>query len=62
MAIKRLIRPKKGRKVAGVCIGLANYFNVDVTLVRLLWVFMLIPGGIPGLIPYLICWIVIPSE
>jgi phage shock protein PspC (stress-responsive transcriptional regulator) len=60
--MKKLIRPIEGRKVAGVCIALANYFNIDVTLVRLLWVFALIPGGIPGLVPYLICCLVIPSE
>lgn len=60
--MKKLVRPKKGRKVAGVAIGLANYFNLDVTLVRLIWVFLLIPGGFPGLIPYLLCWLVIPEE
>lgn len=60
--IKRLTRPQKGRKIAGVAIGLANYFELDVVLVRLVWIFLLIPGGFPGLIPYIICWIVIPSE
>jgi phage shock protein C len=60
--VKRLVRPIKGRKIAGVALAFANYFNVDVTLVRLIWVFLLIPGGIPGLVPYLICWIIIPSE
>ena len=59
---KRLIRPYKGRKVAGVAQGMANYFGVDVTFVRLIWVLLLIPGGAPGLIPYLVCWLVIPSE
>lgn len=59
---KKLVRPLKGRMVAGVAMGLANYFNIDVTLVRLGWLFLLLPGGLPGLIPYLICWIVIPSE
>ena len=59
---KRLVRPKEGRVIAGVALAFANYFKIDVTLVRLLWVFFLIPGGIPGILPYLICWIVIPSE
>lgn len=62
MTVKRLIRPKAGRMIAGVCLGVANYFGIDVTLVRLVWVFLLIPGGLPGLIPYIICWIFIPSE
>jgi phage shock protein C len=60
--MKKLVRPKKGRRIAGVCIGIANYFKIDPTLVRLLWVILLIPGGIPGLLPYIICWIVIPEE
>ena len=59
---KRLIRPKKGRILGGVSLALANYFNIDVTLVRLIWVFLFIPGGLPGIIPYVIMWIVIPSE
>lgn len=59
---KRLRRPKKGRKIAGVALAWANYFDIDVVLVRLVWVFLLIPGGLPGIIPYLICWIVIPEE
>ncbi len=60
--MKKLMRPRAGRKIAGVCIGLANYFDLDVTLVRLIWVFLLLPGGLPGIIPYIICWITIPSE
>lgn len=60
--IKRLVRPKKGRKIAGVALAMANYFDVDVTFVRLIWIFLLIPGGLPGILPYLICWVVIPSE
>lgn len=60
--MKRLVRPKKGRKVAGVALAFANYFNLDVTLVRLIWVFLLIPGGFPGFIPYLLCWLVIPED
>lgn len=60
--MKKLIRPRQGRMVAGVAAAFANYFEVDVSLIRLLWVFAFIPGGIPGLVPYIICWIIIPSE
>lgn len=60
--LKRLVRPKKGRMVAGVARAFANYFSIDVVLIRLIWVFLFIPGGLPGLIPYIICWIVIPEE
>lgn len=60
--MRRLVRPKKGRIIAGVCLGLAKYFNVDVTLVRIVWVFLLFPGGLPGFFPYIIFWILIPGE
>lgn len=60
--MKKLIRPKKGRKIGGVALALANYFNIDVTLIRLIWVLLLIPGGLPGFIPYILCWFIIPSE
>lgn len=59
---KRLIRPKKGRVLGGVCLALANYFNIDVTIVRLIWIFLLLPGGLPGFLPYIILWIAIPDE
>ena len=60
--MKRLVRPKKGKKIAGVAMGIANYMKVDVVVIRLIWVFLLIPGGIPGLLPYAICWLVIPQK
>ena len=60
--MKKLIRPKQGRIVAGVALAFANYFSVDVTLVRLIWVVLLLPGGLPGVVPYIICWLVIPQE
>lgn len=59
---KKLARPKEGRVVAGVALAFANYFNVDITLARLIWLFLLLPGGLPGLLPYVVCWLVIPEE
>ncbi len=59
--MKKLRRPIEGRIIGGVAIGLADYFKIDVVLVRLIWVLLLIPGGIPGILPYLICWLVIPE-
>ena len=59
---RKLVRPINDRMVAGVCAAVAHYFKVDVSLVRILWAFLLIPGGLPGLIPYAVCWIIIPSE
>lgn len=60
--IKRLIRPNQGRKLAGVAAAFANYFNVDVVLIRVILVLTLVPGGFPGLLIYLLCWLVIPAE
>ncbi len=62
MKVKKLRRPKKGRKIAGVCVAFANYFGIDIVLVRLFWIFLAIPGGAPGIIPYIICWVMIPEE
>ena len=62
MTVKKIIRPEKGRVVAGVVVAFAKYFIIDVVLVRIIWILFFIPGGLPGLVPYLICWIVIPSE
>lgn len=58
---KRLVRPRNDRKIAGVCAGFAEYFDLDVTLVRVVWLVVLIMGGV-GLLPYLIAWIVMPEE
>jgi phage shock protein PspC (stress-responsive transcriptional regulator) len=61
---KRLVRPQADRKIAGVCAGLAKYFAVDVTMVRLVWVVLSIyPGAIIlGVIAYAIAWFIIPTE
>jgi phage shock protein PspC (stress-responsive transcriptional regulator) len=59
---KRLVRPRN-RKIAGVCAGLAEYFDLDVTLVRVLWlVVTFFSGVLPGIIGYIIAWIVMPEE
>jgi len=58
---KRLYRPRDGRVVAGVCAGLAAYFGVDPTLVRLAFALLTVFGGI-GILLYLCAWIVIPEE
>jgi phage shock protein PspC (stress-responsive transcriptional regulator) len=61
IARKRLVRPRAGRAIAGVCTGVAEYFDIDVTLVRLVWLLVGIMTGI-GLLSYPIAWIVIPEE
>jgi phage shock protein C len=60
-AVKKLLRPKKGRVIAGVARAFAIYFNLDIALVRIILTLLLLPGGFPGIIFYIICWIFIPS-
>lgn len=59
--MKRLYRSRTDRKIAGVCGGIANYFEVDPTLVRLLWILFCLLGG-AGIILYIIAVIIIPLE
>jgi phage shock protein C len=61
LARTRLVRPRLGRKIAGVCQGFAEYFDIDVTLVRVVWLITAIMTGI-GVIPYFIAWIIMPEE
>jgi phage shock protein PspC (stress-responsive transcriptional regulator) len=58
---KRLLRPKDGRLVAGVCTGLAAYFGIDVKLVRLGFGVFTVFYGL-GLIIYAVAWAVLPDE
>jgi phage shock protein C len=59
---RRLTRSKSDRKIAGVCGGVAEFFGVDSTTVRVLWVIAgIIPGGW-GILPYVVLWIVLPEE
>jgi phage shock protein C len=60
--MKKLVRPVQGRKIAGVAMAFANYFEIDATLIRVILALTLIPGGFPGLLIYLLCWILIPGE
>ncbi len=58
----RLYRSRDERMLAGVAGGIANYFDVDPTIVRLLWLLALIPTGPVAAIAYLGCALVIPRE
>ncbi len=58
---KKLYRSKTDKKLCGVCGGMAKYFNMDPTLVRILWVIVTLCAFI-GLIAYIICALVIPEE
>ncbi len=58
---KRLYRSRKDRKIAGVCGGIAEYFEIDSTLVRVLWAIGIVLP-VCAILAYLIAMIVMPNE
>ena len=58
--MKRLYRNKKEGKIAGICSGIREYFEIDPVIIRLLFLVALFIGG--GLIVYIIGWVVIPVK
>jgi phage shock protein PspC (stress-responsive transcriptional regulator) len=58
---KRLQRSRTDKMVGGVCGGLAEYFGIDPTVVRVLWVVITLLGG-AGFILYIILWIIMPQQ
>jgi phage shock protein C len=59
---RALRRSRRNRIVGGVCGGLAEFFGISTFWFRLAFLILLIPGGLPGFLPYVIMWIIIPSE
>lgn len=58
---KRLQRSRTEKMVGGVCGGLAEYFKVDPTIVRILWVLISLLGG-AGILLYVILWVIMPLQ
>jgi phage shock protein C len=59
-ARKRLVRSTNDKKIAGVAAGLADYFDLDPTIIRLVWLLAILFAG-TGLIAYIILWIALPA-
>ena len=57
---RRLVRVREGRMLAGVCTGIARYFNVDPAIVRVIFAVLAFAGG-SGFLIYLVAWIVMPE-
>lgn len=57
-----LRRSKRNRVIAGVCGGLANFFGISAFWFRLAFILMFLPGGLPGIVIYILLWIIIPGE
>jgi len=48
--------------VAGVCGGLGAFFGISPWVFRIIFLLLMVPGGLPGLIPYLLLWLIVPSR
>ena len=59
---KSLFKSKKNRMIEGVCGGIAEYFDVDPTLIRLLWVLITLFSFGAGIIAYIIACVIIPEK
>ena len=59
---KKLYKIEDGKKLDGVCGGIAEYFNIDPTLVRLVWALVTLCTVGVGLIGYLICAVIMPKK
>jgi phage shock protein C len=60
MQTKKLTRSSNDRMIAGICGGLGQYLGLDSTIVRLIFVLLALAGG-PGLLAYLIMWLIVPE-
>jgi len=59
--VKKLRRSTKDKKILGVCGGFAEYFDIDVTIVRIIFLVLLLGAG-SGLLAYLICALIMPED
>lgn len=59
---RKLYLSDKDRKIAGVCGGLADYFGIDSTIVRILWALAVMVSYGTGFILYLVFWLIVPQE
>lgn len=59
--MKKLYRSRTNKIIAGVCGGIAEYSNIDPTVIRLLWLLLSLIWG-AGIVAYIIAWIIIPEE
>ena len=56
---RKLYRSTEEKKIAGVCGGLGDYFDIDPTIIRLIWVSLVLAFG-SGIVAYILAWIIVP--
>ena len=59
---KKLVRPMHKKSIGGVCAGFADYLDVDLTLMRIVWLCAAIFTGGIGFVAYLVCWMIMPKD
>ena len=59
--MKKLYRIQEGRKLASVCGGVAEYLNIDPTVVRVIWALCCLWGGM-GIVAYILCAVIMPEK
>ncbi|MDD7299767.1 MULTISPECIES: PspC domain-containing protein [Fibrobacter] len=59
--MKKLTLSENNKKIAGVCGGIGEYFNIDPTIVRILWIAGIFLSLGTGVLAYLLCWFLIPN-
>lgn len=59
---RKLTRSMTDKMIAGVCGGIAQYLGVDATLIRLVFGILVLAGILPGVLAYIVAWIVMPAE
>lgn len=60
--VKKILRPRTGRMLAGVCAAIANYYNMDATVIRIIYVLLTLFTAFCGLLVYFILMLLIPEE
>ena len=58
---ERKLRRQNGI-IAGVCGGLGVFFGINPWIFRIIFIILLLPGGLPGLVPYIVLWVAIPKR
>lgn len=58
---KRLYKIERGKKICGVCGGIGEYFNIDPTVIRLIWVFLVLCAG-TGILAYIVAALIMPTK
>ena len=59
--MKKLTLSENNKKIAGICGGIGEYFNIDPTIVRILWIAGIFLSLGTGVLAYLLCWFLIPN-